>query len=97
MTAQEEFRVAILHQAAATPAIGGISKPVKPGELKPLTFPTLGGNISHWPLSRRIQGQQRGCRVRSVPGIPREAESSYQADYTRDDTRSMRGGRLVLR
>lgn len=57
MTAQEEFRVAILHQAAATPAIGGISKPVKLGELKSLAFPSFGGKISHWPLSRRIQGQ----------------------------------------
>jgi hypothetical protein len=30
MTAQDEFRVAVLHQAAVTPAIGGVLKPVKP-------------------------------------------------------------------
>jgi hypothetical protein len=40
MIAQEELRVAILHQAAATPAIGGILKPVKLGDLKSLAFPT---------------------------------------------------------
>ena len=29
MTAQDEFRVAVLHQAAVTPLIGGALKPVK--------------------------------------------------------------------
>jgi hypothetical protein len=29
MAAQDEFRVAVLHQAAVTPLIGGALKPVK--------------------------------------------------------------------
>ena len=33
MTTRDKFRVAILHQAAATPVIGGVRKPVKPGEV----------------------------------------------------------------
>ena len=33
MTAPDEFRVAVLHQAAVTPAIGGVLKPVKPDKL----------------------------------------------------------------
>jgi len=34
MAAQDsdEFRVAVLHQAAPTPTIGGVLKPVKPGK-----------------------------------------------------------------
>jgi hypothetical protein len=96
MALQDQFRVAVLHQAAATPAIRGILKPVKPGEFKLLGCCTFGGNISHWLLSRRIQGQQRRSCVCAVPGISREANSSYQAYYTRDDARSVRGGRLVL-
>jgi hypothetical protein len=96
MALQDQLRVAVLHQAAATPAIRGIRKPVKPGEFKWLRCCTFGGNISHWLLLRRIQGQQRRSCVCAVPGISREANSSHQAYYTRDDARSVRGGRLVL-
>jgi hypothetical protein len=31
ITSQDEFRVAVLHQAAATPTIGGVLKPAKQG------------------------------------------------------------------
>jgi hypothetical protein len=35
MATPDEFRVAVLHQAAPTPAIGGVLKPVKPGTFYP--------------------------------------------------------------
>jgi hypothetical protein len=42
ITSQDEFRVAVLHQAAATPAIGGVLKPAKQG----MPFRRGNGNTS---------------------------------------------------
>jgi hypothetical protein len=45
-----EFRVVILHQAAITLAIGGVLKPVKPGEVARMLTPL-------WNISHRLAAQ----------------------------------------
>jgi len=54
MTTRDEFRVAVLHQAAATPAIGGVLKPAKPGKV--VGMPRLLRITSH---SMGVQGDTR--------------------------------------
>jgi hypothetical protein len=57
---QDEFRVAVLHQAAATPAIGGVLKPAKQG----MSLRRDGNNLrfislSDWSCYIKIQGDTR--------------------------------------